>query len=86
MNRKANHTGPLIDDQGPIPTFPPRQLDAQGRLIPLSAAEERARRSAALRMLAALDTIGDEADHTAALKAIRAGLARRRSRRRPQSS
>jgi len=39
------------DDEGPIPTFPPRALDSRGRLIPLSAEERRARDDAAVRIL-----------------------------------
>lgn len=47
----------LVDDQGPIPTFPPRQLDDRGRLVPIPEHERRARTRAASRALAALDAL-----------------------------
>src|SRR4051812_16716741 len=55
----ANGPGPgpsteLADDEGPIPTFPSRQLDEHGRLIPLSVEERAARRAAANRTIKAL--------------------------------
>ena len=62
----ANGPGPdtedplLFDDEGPIPTFPPRQFDEEGRLIPLSDEERRARARTAARALAALDRLPDE--------------------------
>jgi hypothetical protein len=58
----------LTDELGPIPAFPPRQLDDRGRLIPLSPEERRARSDAAIRTLAAIrnlpdgDPIGTEAE------------------------
>ena len=69
----AESAKPTADDQGVIPTFPPRQLDDRGRLVPLSAEEGRARAEAALRALKALDSIGDDADHRDALEAIQTG-------------
>jgi hypothetical protein len=50
----------LVDELGPIPTFPPRQLDEHGRLVAISEEERRARASAASRALAALDALPDE--------------------------
>jgi hypothetical protein len=50
----------LVDDRGPIPTFPPRVLDAHGRLIPLSPEERAARRDAAIRVLKSLRGLPDD--------------------------
>ncbi len=53
----------LVDELGPIPTFPPLRRDPEtGRMIPLSQDEFEARRAAALRMLKVLDQITDEND------------------------
>jgi hypothetical protein len=41
----------LDDERRPIPTFPPRAVDEQGRLIPLSPEERATRRDAAIRAL-----------------------------------
>ncbi len=63
----STHDG-LIDELGPIPCFPPRQLDAHGRLIPLSAEERKVAirgRDPALRAIEKLpddDPIGIEAE------------------------
>jgi hypothetical protein len=51
---------PLADARGPIPAFGPRALDAQGRLIPLSAEERRARAEAAMRAIQALRELPDD--------------------------
>jgi hypothetical protein len=53
----------LIDELGPIPSFPPLAVDPEtGRIIPLSKEELDARRDAALRMLKVLDQITDDND------------------------
>src|SRR5262249_7283323 len=45
--RPSVGSGPdLVDEQGPIPTFPPRQLDEHGRLVPIPEEGRRARASA----------------------------------------
>ena len=49
----------LADELGPIPVFPPRQLDEQGRLIPLTPEERKARSQAAIRALAAIKKLPD---------------------------
>jgi hypothetical protein len=50
----------LRDAEGPIPTFPPRALDAQGRLVPISAEERRERSRAAIRALKAIESLPDD--------------------------
>jgi hypothetical protein len=50
----------LADELGPIPAFPPRQLDEQGRLIPLTPEEREARSKAAIRALAAIQKLPDD--------------------------
>jgi hypothetical protein len=53
----------LIDELGPIPTFPPVALDPEtGRMLPISDEEIAARREAVLRMLKVLHQITDESD------------------------
>jgi hypothetical protein len=52
--------GVLADAEGLIPEFPPRAVDEQGRLIPLSAEERRARNEALLRALTALRGLPDD--------------------------
>jgi hypothetical protein len=51
---------PLADARGPIPTFLPRAVDEQGRLVPLSTEQRRARAEAAMRTLTALRDLPDE--------------------------
>ncbi len=53
-------TSELSDDLGPIPEFPPRQLDEQGHLVPLSPEEARARSEAAIRLLQVMSELPDE--------------------------
>jgi hypothetical protein len=50
----------LADELGSIPAFPPRQLDEQGRLIPLTAEERKARSQAAIRALTAIQRLPDD--------------------------
>ena len=50
----------LADDEGPIPTFPPRRLDARGKLVPISAEESKARTRAAIRLLRTFDLMKDD--------------------------
>lgn len=45
------------DELGQIPAFPPLQLDAQGRIVPLSPEERKARAEAAIRTLKAIERI-----------------------------
>jgi hypothetical protein len=58
--RAAQPSGALADVHGPIPQFPPRAVDEQGRLIPLTAEERRARSEAVLRTLAVLRDLADD--------------------------
>ena len=60
VGNEATQEMPLVDDEGPIPTFPPRQLDEEGHLIPISDEEWQARIKAANRALAALDRLPDD--------------------------
>lgn len=50
----------LSDADGPIPTFPPRALDAHGRLIPIPEEERQARAAAAIRALRAIAQLPDD--------------------------
>lgn len=53
----------LIDELGPIPTFPPVALDPEtGRMLPISDEEIASRCDAVLRMLKVLHQITDESD------------------------
>ncbi len=58
--RAVKPAGALADVHGPIPAFPPRAVDEQGRLIPLTTEERRARSEAVLRTLAALRDLADD--------------------------
>jgi hypothetical protein len=59
LSEDSTHDG-LTDELGPIPCFPPRQLDAHGRLIPLTPEERKARSKAAIRALAAIEKLPDD--------------------------
>ncbi len=53
----------LVDELGPIPTFPALALDPEtGRMLPISEEEKAARRDAVLRMLRVLHQITDDSD------------------------
>jgi hypothetical protein len=53
----------LVDELGPIPTFPPAAVDPNtGQILPMSEEEIAARHDAVLRMLKVLDQITDESD------------------------
>ena len=81
-DRAAQPGGALADVQGPIPEFPPRAVDEQGRLIPLTAEERSARSEAVLRTLAALRDLADD-DPPDTLERLMRGLdAQRRPGRR----
>jgi hypothetical protein len=60
MTAKTPTGNDLVDKLGPIPEFPPRQLDEHGRLVPLSPDEKRARSEAAIRVLQAIGELSDE--------------------------
>ena len=51
---------PLCDEHGPIPTFPPREFDEHGRLVPLSPEERKLRSEALIR---AINAIRSRPDH-----------------------
>ena len=53
-------TSNLRDAEGLIPTFPPRQLDARGRLVPISAEERQARSQALRRAMKAIELLPDD--------------------------
>ena len=71
--RAAEAAWTLADVHGPIPAFPPRAVDDQGRLLPLTAEERRTRSEAVLRTLAALRDLPDE-DPPDALERLMRGL------------
>jgi hypothetical protein len=75
---------PLVDELGPIPTFPPRKFDERGRLIPLSPEEKKARAEAAIRALDAIAKLPDD-DPPDTLERMMRGIdeERRRSGRAP---
>ena len=59
VGRQAT-TSTLRDAEGIIPTFPARQLDARGRLVPLSAEERETRSQATIRALTAIEALPDD--------------------------
>lgn len=52
--------GPLCDEQGPIPEFPPASTDAEGRYILPSPEEMKARFDALRRAWKVLDAMPEE--------------------------
>jgi hypothetical protein len=60
MIAKAPNRNDLVDAIGSIPEFQPRRLDEQGRLIPLSPEEKKARSEAAIRVLQAMSELSDD--------------------------
>ena len=60
VSPEAPPVSSLCDAEGPIPTFPPRVLDARGQLVPISPEERAARSRAALRALKAIEAIPDD--------------------------
>ncbi len=65
--------GALADVHGPIPACPPRAVDEEGRLIPLTAEEGKARSEAVLRTLAVLRDLADD-DPPGTLERLMQGL------------
>ena len=62
-NPASGPVGKLVDELGPIPTFPPLALDPEtGQILPMSEEETAARRDAVLRMLKVLDQIAKAGD------------------------
>lgn len=55
----AREREPLVDELGPIPTFPPAKFDEHGRIIPESSEELKARAEAAARMFRAIAKLPD---------------------------
>ncbi len=65
--------GALANVHGPIPAFPPRAVDEQGRLLPLTAEERRARSEAVVRTLAEMRDLADN-DPPDTLERLMTGL------------
>jgi hypothetical protein len=60
---KETGPAPLVDAEGPIPTFPRRTVDpALGAVPPLSEEEQAARASAVGRAMKVIASITDETD------------------------
>jgi hypothetical protein len=50
---------PLVDELGPIPTFPLAEFDEHGRIPPISPEEKKARVEAITRMFVAMAKLPD---------------------------
>jgi hypothetical protein len=61
-------------DDAAIPKFPPRAVDAAGRLIPISPEERRARNEAARLALQAMVEEGDEEEQRETWEFLKAAL------------